>query len=721
MSDARGRERVRLAEQGRPGLTRLAQAVCLAVRVEPALLRRARLALTPELDAGAESDLWFGPLVGSRSTGAVVLDRDAARVLRAGLAADPARLDEVRELVCAAHLHEPAALQAEEEIIYLSLRGGPGAEEAIGGRVASALNELAAGGARALEVARWADRALPGLPPAAVDADAVRLLAFGAAARLGPSAQLVRRLVELPLPRTSAAWILPASEQAEDQVGVRLQDGVLEVVEPGFAGAAALHVGSVHGRRAEVRWQHGGTRHVRPLVLIPGAEVQLEAEVRTVTLRTLDGGEYLVRARPRAVPILYPPPRPVFAVYVSAAVGDYGPALSALLRKVERELGHQLGSERQVKLLGPAMRGELPGPRNRDRAHRALSACHAMLVVVSPQHRASPWCQTELTAYGVRAQDHPPDVDGRVDILWQRGSVYRSEAYDSAARRVELTGGKDGGVDVFWDRESTLGPVEHTPGTRRVEGPRGMDLRELMVRERRGPRADAAVEEIVQALRREPLHEGARSYLPDLEQLMEPPLREDLDPLLDLLHVLGQAFHTGEVVEWDALPRLLRLRMPSARQEFEVVRSACEQIFARQVPEYFSTRVDPIREARLTPGSWPSLLPNVEWPAKVPLPISRSRNMAEYLERIFILWLRYARAAAEENPLRLVKLSRPMWKVAPEWLERRLPHLEPSLLSRSGVALTLDGYRLVLAAIAEEVLMAMDEHGLYRLTQLYPR
>ena len=46
-----------------PAAVRLARAVSLAVRVEPELLRRARLALVPGADAGTEADLWFSPLV----------------------------------------------------------------------------------------------------------------------------------------------------------------------------------------------------------------------------------------------------------------------------------------------------------------------------------------------------------------------------------------------------------------------------------------------------------------------------------------------------------------------------------------------------------------------------------------------------------------------------------------------------------------------------------
>ncbi len=55
----------------------LARAVCLAVLVEPGLLRRARIALVPGASVGTESDLWFSPLVLTRNVTGIVLDPDA--------------------------------------------------------------------------------------------------------------------------------------------------------------------------------------------------------------------------------------------------------------------------------------------------------------------------------------------------------------------------------------------------------------------------------------------------------------------------------------------------------------------------------------------------------------------------------------------------------------------------------------------------------------------
>ena len=97
-----------------PQVVDLAKAVSLAVRVESRLLRAARLKLTPALDAGVESDFWFSPIVGSRSTDAIVLERDVLVILRQELKTlDDAQLFAARKVVAEAHAEESSAIQLE--------------------------------------------------------------------------------------------------------------------------------------------------------------------------------------------------------------------------------------------------------------------------------------------------------------------------------------------------------------------------------------------------------------------------------------------------------------------------------------------------------------------------------------------------------------------------------------------------------------------------------
>ena len=57
----------------------LAQHVAFAVRVDPALLRAARLELFPASDAGLEADLWLSPMVRFPMPSGITLDDQIGR------------------------------------------------------------------------------------------------------------------------------------------------------------------------------------------------------------------------------------------------------------------------------------------------------------------------------------------------------------------------------------------------------------------------------------------------------------------------------------------------------------------------------------------------------------------------------------------------------------------------------------------------------------------
>ena len=290
MSDAaagRARALVAFCRASSPHAVRLAGWVSLAARVEPALLRKARLELAPGVDAGAESDLWFSPLVGSRSTEAIVLERDVARLLRDELAADTAALKRAYAVVSDVHANAPAAIRLEEELIYLGLRGED--ESVIERSLRPALAAFVSDPGRAMEVARWADRAVAGLPPRAREFQPVRLLALGAAARLGRAAQIVGTLEGMRFP-DDGAWVLPpAAAQDEAVVGVRLRPGALEVVESG-KDAVAVPLPAAGPQLLEVAWEEYGK--TRGAVAGIGTTVALPAGITEVRLRTAAGRIY---------------------------------------------------------------------------------------------------------------------------------------------------------------------------------------------------------------------------------------------------------------------------------------------------------------------------------------------------------------------------------------------------------------------------------------------
>ncbi|HKQ89198.1 MAG TPA: hypothetical protein VJZ77_00845, partial [Blastocatellia bacterium] len=67
---------IELLQKTSPDAVQLALLVSLAARVEPELLRAMRLRHLPKVDAGAEADLWFSPLVQASSPLGIVLRPD---------------------------------------------------------------------------------------------------------------------------------------------------------------------------------------------------------------------------------------------------------------------------------------------------------------------------------------------------------------------------------------------------------------------------------------------------------------------------------------------------------------------------------------------------------------------------------------------------------------------------------------------------------------------
>ena len=160
-------------------MKRLATAVSLAARIEPELLRAARLRLFPDMDVSAEGDLWFSDLVASRSARRIVLDPKIASSLRQSLKNNPPLLDLARAVVEEIHRNAPPAIQLEEKIIYLAL-SGENVENDINTMLTSVLNAIANEGRRGL--IDWAARALPGMPAIVQNttaAAALRLVAGG--------------------------------------------------------------------------------------------------------------------------------------------------------------------------------------------------------------------------------------------------------------------------------------------------------------------------------------------------------------------------------------------------------------------------------------------------------------------------------------------------------------------------------------------------------------
>jgi tetratricopeptide (TPR) repeat protein len=275
-------------------VVRLARAICLAVLVEPGLLRRARIQLVPGADAGTESDLWFSPLVLTRNMTGIVLDPDVVTVLRQQLAADaddPEFAKRARDLIARLHASHPPAVQLEEEVVWEAVRHGNAAIPQIEARLRTAVKAMATDVDGGRDMARWAAQAWWRLPDAATQTDAARLLAVGAALRLGTAAS-VASFGGQKIP-ASLGWLTPSDSGMPILLGVELAADGLRFVEPAADGLT-LELPQTSPLVLEIGWYDGASSHSEVMTIAPGTDMVLGPTVGQVTLRTLSGQHYII-------------------------------------------------------------------------------------------------------------------------------------------------------------------------------------------------------------------------------------------------------------------------------------------------------------------------------------------------------------------------------------------------------------------------------------------
>lgn len=258
---------------------RLAMVLSLAARIEPELLRAARLRLLPDLDVSAEADLWFSELVESRSTKRMVLREDVSAALRTKLANDPALLHAARAVIADTHRNAPPAIQLEEEITYLGLTGGDVAE-AINTKLTAVLNAIANEGRTGL--VDWAARALPRMPDVVQNTTAAAALRLVTGGEIG-DAMFVRRdviddpalaaLVEKALPRT----VVYARLVSDDEAGLSV-----EISRTGMPGSHAIELPKTEPLILELT-----TANQSEIVEVPRERPLMRTIRRSVSIRTI--------------------------------------------------------------------------------------------------------------------------------------------------------------------------------------------------------------------------------------------------------------------------------------------------------------------------------------------------------------------------------------------------------------------------------------------------
>jgi hypothetical protein len=274
----------------------LALALCLAVRIEPALLRLARRMLLVGADAGVESDLWFSPLVLTRNLSGLVLDADALAALRRRLAdgeGGEGFADDAHALVAEAHAGYPDALQLEERLVWLAVdrERDPTRAPELEAELRAALKSLATDPDGGRWAATWVAQAWRRLPEAVLQTEAARLLAIGASLRIG-SAIPVAGLEAATLP-ASLGWLAATALGDPVLVGVEVTGSALRFVEPAADGDV-LELPPTTPLLAEISSSDGTSTATRLEEIVVGREVDLGRLVGAITLRTLTGRTYTI-------------------------------------------------------------------------------------------------------------------------------------------------------------------------------------------------------------------------------------------------------------------------------------------------------------------------------------------------------------------------------------------------------------------------------------------
>jgi len=269
---------------------RLAEAVSLAIRIEPQLLRKMRLSLFPAADAGVEADVWFSQVVESRAPSGIVLQQTAAEVLRQRLGEKARGTGSSLGVIESLHRNISPAIFAEERLAYLALAGKHiEMRELLRSVVATLLSPPRAGASPA----GWHGRS-GRLPAEARYSEEAQMLASVRAcgsARAGwwKGARPLERVAEW------AAWLSPDDVETVP-FGVALLEDAVEFGPVGVRGRTASN--SLRRRHCSWNWgwHHGGYERTERVALKPQSLtiVEIGPGVTQVDIRTVLGDSYML-------------------------------------------------------------------------------------------------------------------------------------------------------------------------------------------------------------------------------------------------------------------------------------------------------------------------------------------------------------------------------------------------------------------------------------------
>lgn len=457
-----------LAMQERlPGVVDLATSLALVARVEPALMRRARLDLVPWVGAGGEADLVFSDLVESRSSNCFVLWAPAQRLLQRRLADHPERLAEAAQLLSdfRSEQQAPRSIRVEEEVNRLYCEAWAEAQrsgnqldtEAMEQAIAPALASLRKGDDQA-GLANWALRVDSRFPIELRTTPTAQSLQFIARRQVGAKA-IPADLLDESAERLRG--VVP-TDLARVPIGVRWREDGLVLTDPHVEGDSKIDLPDTHPR---VFWldppfanQQPGKRWLLDAwnsVHVPAEQLpRLQGEADDapwpeVWIRTLQGDRWVLKA-------LKPTEQQAVEVEAKSDTGpDVATATSTVLSLEVLSARHgdsfllHYGTPRDPRLIlidggPPGVYREVLRPRLDElREERALDdALPIELVVLS--HMDDPHARGILDLVGDlvkrRAEGQPDEL--RIKQLWHNSlerlvslGVARDRELDSKTRR----------------------------------------------------------------------------------------------------------------------------------------------------------------------------------------------------------------------------------------------------------------------------------------------
>lgn len=288
---------IRSLEERNERAVELAERLSFAVRVEPFLLRRMRLELLPEFDAGTEADFWLSPLVQVRSPEGVLLFPEIAAELRRRLYRRSHRkYVQSWRLVRRLHSHLPVALRMEERIAFLSgitdpnsCATYPHALQKIDRLLHRAAKTLVSSKERG-GITHWAASALSRMPQQTRDLEGARMLALASYLRLTQNLPVTELPQDQPMP-SWMAWVLPTG-LPNTKVKVRLLKEGIELTL-GKNGTHEIKVPDIKPCLVEISWKsEDGKAEVEQVLLQHGEPRLVTAKSSEFDIRTVQGKRY---------------------------------------------------------------------------------------------------------------------------------------------------------------------------------------------------------------------------------------------------------------------------------------------------------------------------------------------------------------------------------------------------------------------------------------------